>query len=222
MGLAVWFILTYMTNARLRRINFALLGLIVAVNLYTIALPFLPGLMYWLESQGETTITNSVPAYIKATQPASQGGGTAPDPGQDCTTNCLIVPRMMLNTTIYEGPVSDSFNLLKKGVWHLPFSVAPGESGNSVLAAHRFSYTGPRGLFYYLDKLKVGDEIGVDWNGTLHRYRVESSRTVPPTEVSVQQPTNDTRLTLYTCTPLFNPVNRLVVVAKPITEGATP
>ncbi len=210
-----WFILTSMSNARLRRINFALLGLIVVVNLYTIALPFLPGLVYWFESRGNTTITNSVPAYIKATH--TDGGKS-----DECTSKCLIIPRMMLNTPILEGPVSDSFNLLKNGVWHLPFSAAPGESGNTVLAAHRFSYTGPRGLFYYLDKLQVGDEIGVQWGDKLHRYRVESSRTVPPTEVSVQQPTNDTRLTLYTCTPLFNPVNRLVVVAKPITEGATP
>lgn len=219
MGLAAWFILTYMTNSRLRRINFVLLGLIVAVNLYTIALPFLPGLMYWFESQDNTTITNSVPAYIKATQHTNQDGGSNTE--QSCTQKCLIIPRMMLNTSILEGPESNSFNLLKQGVWHLPFSVDPGEEGNTVLAAHRFSYTGPRGLFYYLDKLRVGDEIGVQWGDKLLRYRVESSRTVLPTEVSVQQPTNDTRLTLYTCTPLFNPVNRLVVVAKPI-EGATP
>lgn len=204
-----------MSTARLRRINFVLLGLIVAVNLYTIALPFLPSLRYWFESQGNTTITNSVPAYIKATRTDNSN----PD---ECTDKCLIIPRMMLQTPILEGPVSNSFELLKNGVWHLPFSVDPGQEGNAVLAAHRFSYTGPRGLFYYLDKLQVGDEIGVQWGNTLHRYHVESSRTVPPTEVSVQQPTNDTRLTLYTCTPLFNPVNRLVVVAKPITEGATP
>ena len=91
-----------------------------------------------------------------------------------------------------------------------------------VVAAHRFSYTGPRGLFYFLDKLQVGDEIGIQWNGQLYTYQVVSSSVVPPTEVSVQGATSDTRLTLYTCTPLFNPVNRLVVVAKPVSEGATP
>ena len=53
----------------------------------------------------------------------------------------------------------------------------------------------------------------------MYRYKVESSRTVPDTAIQVEAPTKDARLTLYTCTPLWNPVNRLVVVAKPIMES---
>lgn len=205
-----------MTGARLKRINFALLGVIIFVNLYTIALPFLPGISYWWRNRGGDKPI-SVSAYIKKTT-ATKGS----DPASDTSSNRIIIPRMSLNTPLLEGAQRDSFNLLKAGTWHLPFSTNPTESGNMVVAAHRFSYTGPRGLFYFLDKLQVGDEIGVQWEGKLYHYLVTSSRVVAPTEVSVQQPTTDTRLTLYTCTPLFNPVNRLVVVAKPITEGATP
>lgn len=204
-----------MNTARLQRINFCLLGLIIVINLYTIALPFLPGLDYWWRTRsGDKPV--SVAAYIKKTAKTDSS-----KPGEDMSGNRIIIPRMSLNTPLLEGPQDDSFNLLKAGAWHLPFSTNPTESGNMVVAAHRFSYTGPRGLFYFLDKLQLGDEIGVQWGGKLYSYQVVSSHAVAPTEVSVQQPTNDTRLTLYTCTPLFNPVNRLVVVAKPI-EGATP
>ncbi len=209
-----------MTRRRLRQINISLLILIVLINSYTIALPFLPNLSYYTETKGNKAVAQSVTEYLSAS------GSTQPDPSipkeeKPCTDHCLVIPRMMLNTAILEGPESDSFKMLKKGAWRLPFSSNPVNGGNTVVAAHRFSYTGPRGLFYFLDKLKVGDEIGVKWGGKLYRYKVESSRTVPPTEVSVQQPTDDTRLTLYTCTPLINPVNRLVVVAKPVAEEAS-
>jgi len=198
----------------MRRVNFVLLGLIILVNLYTIALPFLPNIGYWWHNRGGDKPV-SVAAYIKKTTNSS-------NPNEDTSGNRIIIPRMSLNTPLLEGPKSDSFNLLKAGAWHLPFSTDPTQGGNMVVAAHRFSYTGPRGLFYFLDKLQVGDEIGVQWGGKLYHYQVASTRVVSPTEISVQGPTDDTRLTLYTCTPLFNPVNRLVVVAKPVDEGATP
>jgi len=83
-----------------------------------------------------------------------------------------------------------------------------------VFLAHRFSYTGPHGAFYYLNKLKVGDEIGVVWNGKAYRYTVISSAEVPPTDTAIEDNTSDARLTLFTCTPLWHPVNRLVVVAE--------
>ncbi len=204
-----------MNEMALRKVNIGLLCLIVLINLYTIALPFLPGISYWWRARNNPAVTQSVTAYVHAKQ-------AAPKAADVCTGNCLIIPRMLLDTPILDGPERNSFNLLKAGVWRLPFSTTPKQAGNMVLAAHRFSYTGPRGLFYYLDKLRPGDEIGIRWEGTLYQYKVEGSRVVPPTEVSVEQPTSDSRLTMYTCTPLFNPVNRLVVVAKPMSQEVAP
>jgi sortase A len=128
---------------------------------------------------------------------------------------------MLLETPLVEGPKRDSFALLNKGAWRLPFASSPDKAGNTVIAGHRFSYTGPRGIFYFLNKLEPGDDIGLWYQGKLYRYRVESSRTHAATDTYVQEPTEDTRLTLYTCTPLWNPVNRLVVVAKPVTEPSS-
>jgi sortase A len=120
----------------------------------------------------------------------------------------------MLNAPTLEGPKSDWFSLLQEGIWRWPTSSTPDKGGNTVLLAHRFSYTGPHGAFYYLDKLKVGDEIGVIWNGKTYTYAVISSKEVPPTDTAIQNNTNDARLTLFTCTPLWSPKNRLVVVAR--------
>ena len=82
-----------------------------------------------------------------------------------------------------------------------------------MFLAHRFSYTGPHGAFYYLDKLRPGDEIGVMWNNKAYTYVVASATQVPPTDTAIEDNTTDARLTLFTCTPLWHPTNRLVVVA---------
>jgi sortase A len=200
-----------MQDARLRKINTLLLTAIIVVNCYIIALPFLPNMLYWWQHRGGST---SEQAFTHRLTPN-------PPPATDTTFHAgpqhdgLVIPKMLLDTPLVEGPVRDSFNLLNQGAWRLPFASTPDKGGNTVIAGHRFSYTGPRGVFYFLNKLEAGDEIGLWYQGTLYLYTVQSSRTVAPTEVGVQQPTSDTRLTLYTCTPLWNPTNRLVIVATP-------
>lgn len=198
-----------------RRANRALLAAIIGVNMYVIAQPFLPKASYWWQTTHATPL-------IKDNKPVSVAEAStilAKSEPQAFHANeqhdGLVIPRMLLDTPLIEGPERNSFRLLNKGAWRLPFASSPDKGGNTVIAGHRFSYTGPRGIFYYLDKLQIGDEIGLWYQGKLYLYAVESSKTVPATEVSVQQPTTDTRLTLYTCTPLWNPKERLVVVAIP-------
>jgi len=201
-----------------RKLNIGLLSVIILVNLYTILLPALPALRYWWESDhAKGKVTATVQQYIKQT--SEDTSVKAATPQQDDTSgNRLIIPRMLMNTKIIEGPMSNPYGNLKKGAWRLPFSATPDKEGNTVIAGHRFTYTESRSVFYYLDKLQIGDEIGVQWNGVMHTYKVVSSTVVSPTDTEVQGATKDTRLTLYTCTPVWNPRNRLVVVAKPV-EG---
>ncbi len=200
-----------------RRANITLAIIIVAINAYTIFLPLMPSLMYWWQARGnQDVVTASVASYVEKTEQGNSKNKDEEKPTEDMSGNRLIIPRMMLNTKIIEGPESRAMGNLKKGAWRMPFSTNPTDGGNTVIAGHRFTYTESRGIFYYLDKLQAGDEIGIRWNDEMHTYRVVSSRVVPPTEVSVQQPTNDDRLTLYTCTPLWNPKDRLVIVAEPV------
>jgi len=198
-----------------RRANWALLIAIIGVNMYVIALPFLPTVSYrWQTTHKTPLIQNNKPVSVaKASVILAKENPRAFH--ADAEHDGLVIPRMLLDTRLIEGPEKNSFALLNMGAWRIPFASSPDKGGNTDVAGHRFSYTGPRGVFYYLDKLRVGDEIGLWYQGKLYTYQVATSRTVPATEVSVQQPTDDTRLTLYTCTPLWNPKERLVVVAVP-------
>lgn len=201
-----------------RRANIVLLVLIIAVNLYIITLPIIPMVSYWWQQHHSHT-QQTLQARIDTPQKSPSASQSSNTFHAGPTADGLIIPKMLLDTPLVEGPMSNSFNLLNQGAWRLPISATPDVGGNTVIAGHRFSYTGPRGVFYFLNKLVPGDQIGLWYHGTLYRYSVESSRTVSATDIAVQQPSGDTRLTLYTCTPLWNPVNRLVVVAKP-TKGA--
>ena len=202
-----------MSDSRLRRINFALLGCIILVNLYTIVLPLAPRLSYWWRTRNTSVATSSVQTYLNKTRTNTT---STPKTDDTAAENRLIIPRMLLDTAIIEGSAANPYANLKKGAWHLPFSATPDQGGNTVIAGHRFTYTESQSVFYHLDKLQIGDEIGVQWDGTMYLYKVATTKVVPSTATSVQESTSDTRLTLYTCTPLWNPTDRLVVIAKPI------
>ncbi len=187
----------------LKRVNDILLALIVIINGYIILAPQLPKLEYWWRSN-HTATQKSLRAQVHA--PAKETPQNQP--------NTLIVPSMLLKTPILEAPVKDTYKVLDKGIWRWPLGSTPDKGGNTVLVGHRFTYTNPKGIFYYMDKVQVGDEIGIVWSNQQYAYKVTSVREVPPTETSITDQTTDARLTMYTCTPLWNPKNRLVVVAE--------
>lgn len=191
----------------LHRTNNTLFALIVVINLYIITAPLLPQVTFWWDAH-RTNKRAQLQQLINKPKVA------AARPGPDTGPNRIIIPAMMLNQQTLEGPESDWFNILYKGIWRWPGSSTPDEGGNTVFLSHRFSYTGPRGAFYYLNKLQIGNEIGVVWNGKTYTYSVVSSQIVPPTDTGIENNTSDAQITLFTCTPLWHPVDRLVVVAK--------
>jgi len=191
----------------LKHVNNFLLGAIVLVNLYIIAAPLLPKVTFWWQSHHTHRQAN----LAQLVHPQKAAATTNPALQQ---ANSLIIPAMLLNQNTLEGPVSQAFNILYKGIWRWPGSSTPDKGGNTVFLSHRFSYTGPRGAFYYLNKLQIGDEISVIWNHEQYNYKVISTTEVPPTDTAIENNTSDAQITLFTCTPLWHPVDRLVVVAK--------
>lgn len=191
----------------LRQVNNGLLVLIILCNLYVIAAPFAPAVLFWWQNN-HTDRRQTLSAQIH--QPAQ------PHPATNPTNqpNHLIIPSMLLDSPVLESPMATVENTLNHGVVHLPIGSTPDKGGNTILIGHRFSYTAPKGIFYFLNKVQVDDEIGLVWNNKTYTYKVASVRQVRPTETSVEAPTADARLTLYTCTPLWNPKDRLVVVAE--------
>jgi sortase A len=181
----------------LSRINSLLLVGIIIVNLYLIAAPLTPMVAFWLSNHSGAK-TKQLTTKIAGTIPTSVG-------------NRLIVPSMAFDQPIFDGP---DMRTLDKGVWRRPNTSMPDKGGNTVIVGHRFTYTNPRGAFYYLNKVKIGDEIGIFWQGKKYIYKVSSVSEVSPTQLSVENNTLNAELTLYTCTPLWLPKDRLVVVAQ--------
>jgi LPXTG-site transpeptidase (sortase) family protein len=196
-----------MKHIHLHRVNTVLLGLIVAVNLYIIAAPFTPGVVFWWQSNH----SNRQATLRAQVHKAPTANPAAPAVQQ---ANTLTVPSMLLNTPVLEGSVANTYKTLAAGIWHWPLGSSPDKGGNTVIVGHRFTYTNPRGIFYFLNKVRLGDEIGLVWNQKNYIYKVSSIAEVPPTDITITTNTTDARLTLYTCTPLWNPKNRLVVVAE--------
>lgn len=188
----------------LAKVNTGLLLLIILVNGYVVLAPLLPALIYgWQNHSGKR---QQLSREIHPAKPASSNAPSQP--------NHVVIPSMLLDQPIYDGPESQQYKILDKGIWRFSWGSTPDKGSNTVLIGHRFTYTNPRGVFYYLNKVKLGDEIGMWWNNKEYVYKVASISEVPPTDTAIEARSSNPELTIFTCTPLWLPKNRLVVVAN--------
>jgi sortase A len=86
---------------------------------------------------------------------------------------------------------------LVMGPVRLPWSSLPGNSGNSVIAAHRDTH------FRILKDLKKGEVVTVERDGHSFEYRVVALEIVRPSDSTFYQPTSNAVLTLVTCYPFY-------------------
>lgn len=136
----------------------------------------------------------------------------------------IVIPKLNLSAPIITDEKSydeEKVQLaLRKGVVQYGTSANPGQKGNTVIIGHSSGQLWAPGdykfVFTLLDKLEKNDRILVDYKGIQYVYRVESSKVVIPTNISVLQPTNEPRLTLITCTPVGTSKNRLVITARQV------
>lgn len=103
------------------------------------------------------------------------------------------------------------------GPAHLDGTANPGDSGNSVIVAHRDTH------FAFLRDVAMDDEIDIETaRGVRVRYRVREAFVVDKADMQVAEPIHGTRLTLVTCWP-FDAIRpgtplRYVVVAERVDE----
>lgn len=175
----------------------------VGLGLYLIAAPLVPGLLFWWNKRQGFEQAEYVEAVVNDESVSSD---IIPD------DNRIAIPSIGLNESINEG---SSLTAADTGPWRLPQTSTPPEGSNTVIAGHRFSYSQDIAKpFYSLDKVKIGDQIIVYWQKQIYKYKVTEKLVVTPSQTSVQNATADSRLTLYTCTPLWTAQNRLVIVAE--------
>jgi len=127
--------------------------------------------------------------------------------------NRLVIPKIGVDVLIVEG--TNEWKALSQGAWHIPGTSNPAQGGNTVISGHRFRFKPPNNTtFYLLDKLEKGDQFIIYWNREEYDYKVTEIKVVEPADVYILENTDDPRVTLYTCTPLFTTRQRLVVIGS--------
>jgi LPXTG-site transpeptidase (sortase) family protein len=93
----------------------------------------------------------------------------------------------------------------------------PGLGGNTAMAGHVTLRDGSDGPFRYLDQLKAGDQIFIYTGENMYTYKVRDILSVDPSDMDVVKPTDNSILTLITCTDWDSDsqlyLKRLVVIS---------
>ena len=133
------------------------------------------------------------------------------------TENRLYIPKIDINLPYAAGGPE----VMEHGAWwRKPENGNPKDGGNFVLSAHRFimgltpQQTLRKSPFYNIDKLMVGDEMVVDYNGARYIYAISEKRSVKPEAIEIEQRTDQPQLTLYSCTLGGANDGRDVLIAK--------
>ncbi|MDQ6712288.1 MAG: sortase [Candidatus Dormibacteraeota bacterium] len=195
-------------------------GLLIAIGLALMATALPASGLVRLGSSA--VATQPIPALGDPLSPPHQHPKFLPNTnssgsGPNQVVAYLSIPRLGIKKApIFDRGVDSKGNMLiAKGysVTHYAFS-SPIGSGNAVLYGHD-DIEGS--VFASLKDLKAGDEVDVaDASGVDVVYRVTGKPTiVAPTAIQILDPTNDVRLTLFTCWPNWVDTQRVVVTAMP-------
>jgi LPXTG-site transpeptidase (sortase) family protein len=141
----------------------------------------------------------------------------------------LNIPKLNIHAPVIYGSANDDTSFqksLEHGVVHYSGTALPGEVGNVVIFGHSSNDWWEPGdykfVFVLLDKLAVGDKIGIDYQSKRHYYVVTDMKVVEPNQTGVMAPTAVPTLTLITCTPPGTSLKRLVVRAREANPALQP
>lgn len=188
---------------------------VLLLVLYIIALPFYPSFkhrMFVTENGGD----DGNKTLIKVMADTKVVINNLPE-AEQVYPNWLVIPKIQVNAPIIESSNSDY--ALSKGAWRDPKGSMPSRGGNTIITGHRFKYLPPHNLtLFLLDKLTKGDIISVVWGNGYYYYKIIETKIVSPDDISILEQTEEPRLTIYTCDPIYSQKNRLVIVAELIQE----
>lgn len=137
--------------------------------------------------------------------------------------NFIKIERINLLVPFYTG---DSELTLEKGAWHrYPERGDPEKGGNFILSAHRFKLgltpneTKERSPFYHLDKLQDKDTVDIYYKGQWYSYQIKKMYSVKPNAVEIEAPSDEAKLTIYSCTLAGSADGRVVIEATPFVRA---
>lgn len=131
------------------------------------------------------------------------------------TIGIIQIPKIDLTVAIGEGVKKE---LLRYAVGHFPETVMPGEKGNCALAGHS-SYVYNEFFNGLEENIANGDKILIKTMQGDFEYKVYDKFVVEPERVEVLNPSEESILTLVTCTEKGK--RRLIVKAKLLVPGTS-
>lgn len=137
----------------------------------------------------------------------------------------ISIPRL----GITDATVAIGGDDLTKNLVQYDGTADPGKIGNTVIFGHSVlpQFFNPKDyltIFSTLPTLNEGDEIDISYDGISYKYKVSSMFEVLPTQIDVlDQPKNDSYISLITCVPPGDPrkPKRLVVRARVVNPNET-
>ncbi|MEI7792635.1 MAG: sortase [Candidatus Berkelbacteria bacterium] len=182
---------------------------------------------YWYKTQIKAeTYSAQTQIVLEPGLVVSTGNVVAPPKERNLPTmqeNYVKIPVLNIDAPItwrVNNVPADVSLGLENGLIHINGTALPGEKGNIYVTGHSSNYIWAKGnynsIFATLDQLIVGDLIYVKFNGETYVYKVSGQKVVVPTDLSVFNQTDQSKLTLVTCWPIGTSLKRLVVEAKQI------
>ncbi len=199
----------------------------LAINFYG----FKDKVQYWYKNdfkaepaidRAEPAVSQLVSIIEKKQEPAKR------EIQPDMAENSIKIPTINVN-----APISWRVNNLPKevsqglsnGVIQVNGTALPGEKGNIYITGHSSNYVWVKqkynSIFSNISKLVVGDMVYVKFGKEVYVYKVYDQKIVASNDLSILDPTNESRLTLATCWPLGTSLKRMVVLANQIYPNPT-
>lgn len=127
-------------------------------------------------------------------------------------TTVISLPDLSISLPVTDANVSkDHWPVSSNSLIHIIGTPQPGDPGNSIIYGHNWpNLLGP------IKKAQLGQIINIaSPSGQIKTFKIYAIQTVTPQQADLLKPSSDIRLTLYTCTGLFD-TKRLVISALPI------
>lgn len=136
----------------------------------------------------------------------------------------IVIPSLGISSKIIENVNAwnkqEYLPALEHGVAHASGSATPNQNGSMFLFAHSsdvpWRMTRTNTAFFRLNRIKIGQEVVVDYQNTRYTYIVNEIKEVWPNEVEAVTQAQGDQLILQTCTPVGTSLKRLLVFAKKI------
>lgn len=141
----------------------------------------------------------------------------------------IIIPRIGSNVPVVPVPTAnliardwaalenDIQGSLRDGVVHYPGTAFPDQIGNVVLTGHSSYFPWDPGrfkdVFALLHQVQIKDKVVIYYDQKKFIYQVSEKSVVLPDQIDVLGPSDDSRVTLITCTPIGTNEKRLIVEA---------